>query len=219
MINNLLALAALRARLKSLVVATTGSTALASTATGYTRLTGSFIDEGFERGMEVVPSGFPSNAPGIVSVVNDLSMTIEGGRSASASSAGRSLTVGLPSHRAWENMPFTPEDRRWFIEEDYIPGPAFSVTIGSTHEVQVEPMYVLRLYGLSGIGITAIYLVADAILRLYAPGTALPMSDGQVLRVKGDPAPNRGQVVAEGASHALTVITVPLWARTFNNGV
>src|SRR5690349_16851769 len=91
---------AMRLRALTLVVATTGSTTLGSNASGFTRPAGSFYDDGFAAGMEVVGTGFPSII-GEASIVESaisgspLTMTITGGRSTSAQAGSRTLTVGL----------------------------------------------------------------------------------------------------------------------------
>jgi hypothetical protein len=101
------------------------------------------------------------------------------------------------------------------MEEDYLPGPAYRATLGLGGEMELEPSYVLRLHGVAGQGMGALYEVADAILRRFAPNTAMPTSDGHTLRVRSDPAPSRGQVLpVEGGSHSVIVITVPLVVRT-----
>lgn len=214
MVNDFLLLTALRAHLKTLTVATTGVTSLAATADGFTRDVGSFIDDGFVRGMEVKPSGFADNTPAIVTRVDPLTLYVEGGRTAEALAIGRSLVVGLPEQRAWENMPFTPEDGRWYIDEDYLPGPSGRATLGKeNYEIDAFPTYVIQLYGLGGKGVQALYTVASQILLLFRPNLDILMAGGNVARVRSDTAPFRGQVVPEGTSHALITITIPLWVR------
>ena len=90
MISGEAALLALRNRVLSVVTATTGSTTLVATTTGYTRATGSFVTEGFRIGMELAGTGFSTaanNNPGVILAVaaDGLSLTIEGGRTAEAS--------------------------------------------------------------------------------------------------------------------------------------
>jgi hypothetical protein len=214
MVDHFLLLTAIRSRLKSLLVDTTGSVSLASTATGYSRSSGSFITDGFEVGAEVTPVGFPQTTPGVVVGLTATAMTIEGGRAIQAEGAGRTLKVELPAMRSWENQKFDPIDKRWYIDEDYIPGPVNRVTGGINGEFDVEPTYVIRLYGLASTGVAALYRVSDAILRLFLPNSYMLVSDGHIVYVKSSPAPYKSQVMAEGPSHAVVVITVPLWVRT-----
>ena len=215
MIDHLANLLALRALATSLSVATTGVTTLAATATGYTRAAGSFTADGFAVGMEVVPSGFAANTPGVVTEVTALSLAVDGGRSAEAAAPGRMLVVGLPALRAWENIDFEPELERWYVEEDYVPGPVRTMTVGERGVIEGDPQYVLKLYAPQGRGVTALYGLADGLLRVFAPHTALPLPSGDELRVRGNPAPYRGQLVAR-EGRALVVVTVPLRVRTLN---
>lgn len=217
MVNHLPILLAIRNRLLTLRVVDTGSAALGSTATAYTRTLGSFVTDGFMVGMEVTPVGFASATPGVVSSVSALVLGITGGRTVEAESAGRSLVVGVPEERGWENVVLAPIDKRWFVEEDYLPGATRQKTLGINGELDIEPAYVLRLYGIAGKGVGAIYTVAKAILELFRPNVTFPTTDGHTVRVGSDPAPYQGQLMAEGASHAMVTITIPLWVRTQNN--
>jgi hypothetical protein len=218
MVDHFAILLAVRQRLLSLVVVTTGTTTLAATATGYTRAEGSFLADGFLVGMEVVPVGFASAEPGVVVKVEALTLTVDAPeREDDPAAPGRALTVGLPSLRAWENVAFEHQDGRWYVEEDYLPGPSFRAAGGANGEMEVQPAYVLKLGGLAGSGPGPLYRVSDAVLGLFPPGAAFAAADGHTVRVRGEPAPYRGQVLPEGASHALVVITVPMWVRTAIN--
>lgn len=216
MVDHLLLLYALRAQAKTLVVATTGTTTLEATATGYARAAGDFIADGFRVGMEVTPEGFSNNAPGLVTKATPLALTIDGGRTAEAAAAGRALTVGLPALRAYENVGFDLVDRRWAVDEDYLPGPVTRTTLGRAGELVAEPAYVLKLYGASGLGPEGLYRMADATLKLFRPNANFTAADGHVLQVRSDPAPYRGQLLPEGAGHSLVTVTIPLWVWTAN---
>lgn len=219
MVDDLVNLLALRARLETLVVATTGTTTLGADADGFTRSAGSFVDDGFRVGMEVVPSGFTDNTPGIIESVSDLALGIRDGRTVEVAASGRSLTVGLPVGRAWENVNYVPTPGEWYVDEDYLPGPGSVETFGGTGgDMQVEPMYVLTLNGMSGDGAGALYRVATAILHLFPPRLALPVATGDVLRVRSDVAPTRGQLRLDpvNPARALVTVTIPLWMRTAN---
>lgn len=222
MVDHLAILLALRGRLLALpALAGTAATVLGSDALGYTRPAGSFITDGYKPGMEVVPAGFPVTSPvtqpGIVKAVAAGRLDIEGGRVPAADGAGRSLTVGLPTLRAWENVPFTPEDGRWYVDEDYLPGPAARRTLGKTSfESDHEPVYVIRMYSVAGKGVGAPYKMADAVLAQFPPNGEILASDGHYIRIRSDPQPTRGQLLSEGASHAVITITIPLRIRTAN---
>lgn len=213
MLNHFANLLALRARALTVSVATTGSITMEATATGFARAAGSFVTDGFAVGMEVVPSGFAVNAPAVVTGVLPLAMTVRGGRAPEAAAGGRSLTVGLPVLRAWENAPaFTPEDGRPFVEEDYLAGPVREPVPGV---VEGDPMYVLRLYGPQGVGTMAAYTLSDALLDVFRPRTQISLPSGDVLHVRGNPAPYRGQLTIRNG-RSLIVVTIPLRILTDN---
>ena len=217
MIDHRLCLLALRARLSALSVATTGTTTLAATIDGYTRNTGSFLDDGFARGMEIVPAGFTETTPAIISSVSALAIKTTAPRVAEANGAGRSLSVGLPVLRDWENVGEDPIVGRWLVEEDYIPGPAVRVTDSGLFQLEGDPMYVIKYYGLPKVGIDALYALAQETLRLFLPDYALNLSNGDTLRVRSDPAPFRGQVLHDDKGRAYVTVTVPLRIRTVIN--
>jgi hypothetical protein len=202
------ALLALRARAVTLAVATTGATTLAATATGYTRTAGSFLADGIAVGMEVNPAGFTQTTPGLVTHVAALALTIEGGRAVQAAGAGRTLSVGLPALRAWENVAFTPQDGRWHVEEDYIPGEPRVIAWAGSAPMDEDPVYRLKLYSPAGWGSAALTRVAGALLALYAPDTSLTLPSGQ-LTVRSNPAPSRSRLASD-AGRSMIAVTVPL---------
>lgn len=181
---------AMRNRALTLVVATTGSTSLASTANGFSRSAGSFVDEHFEIGMEVTPTGFTDNTPGIVEYISATDLYIKGGRSAQASGSGRSLVVGLPALRMWDRLQAQENDTalsdadlqgRPVIAEERIPPIGYRNTLGSVIE---EGRYVLTWYFLDGYGTNAIDRSEDALKALFTPGT--PLLSGSDVVVRGD---------------------------------
>lgn len=198
-------------------VALTSGVELEATATGYTRENGvGFLVDGFMAGMEVVPSGFVQTTPGVIVSVTTTTLTIDGGRTVEVMEPGKSLSVALPSLAAWENDHFAPEAGRWYVDEDYLPGPSSVQTTGPGRQVECNPGYVLKLYGPPGYGVLAHYTLADALLEHFAPMTALYPSSGDVLRVRGDVAPYRDQLrVIDG--FALITVTIPLRLRTVNS--
>lgn len=213
MVDDLAILLAVRTHLLTLSVVD-ASDAFTGTATGYTRAAGSFVADGFVVGMEVVPSlAGVDRAVGVVLSVTAGVINISNSTGADADR----LRVGLPQKQAWENMIFEPTDRLWYMEEDYLPGPRAQITLGPNGELDIEPAYVLRLYGIAGSGVGALYHVASSVLRLFRPGLAMQTTDGTIVRVRSDPAPFRGQTLNQGGSHAAIAITIPLRARTTIN--
>ena len=127
MIDHKLIKRALRTQLATLEVATTGSTTLGATGTTFTRLAGSFITDGFQPGMEVTGSmeKAANNVAAAIVSVAALSMKVNRTLVTEAAAAGKTLTVGLPSYRAWENEELDPTLGVPYVEEQYLPGPTF----------------------------------------------------------------------------------------------
>lgn len=206
---------ALQARLLTLLACTTGRAALSATATGYHRATGSFVSDNFAAGMEVTPLNFASTTTGVVTAVTDTDLTIKGGRAVESVAAGRELLVGLPPMRAWENTKFKRDPTRPFVEEQYVPGPAGMQSDGYGGLLELLPMYSPRIYVPGGGGIAADGHYADAMLRLFAPGTTLPLITGEAgtsLVVRGDPAPVPGQRHTDDTEN-WSVVPISIWLR------
>lgn len=216
MLDLRLARAAFRARASNLVVVTTGSATLSATTSGYARSSGSFVTDGFVKGMEVVPAGFTQTTPGIVTAVTALTLTIEGGRTAQTSGSGRSLTVGLPLQRAWENEGLTPVSGRPFIEHDFVPGGGDLRTIpGRTGTIAEDGLSVWRWYGITGVGTDAIDAGVQALLALFTPATKLSLSNGQAVWMRGDVIARASQIVRVD-SWAVCTVRIPWETRTRN---
>jgi hypothetical protein len=200
---------ALRARLLTLEVCTTGATTLESTLSGYQRASGSFLTDGFTAGMEVTPTGFTETEVGVITAVDALTMTIDGGRSVQSSGAGRTLAVNLPELRAWDNVALAPVAGRPYIEEVYIPATVSLLSAPSAGGTAEDTgLYVVRWYGLANKGLAALSRAASATLELFKPGTGLNIADGTV-RVRGDIGPFRGAMQADAPGWMLVTITVP----------
>ena len=75
-------------------------------------------------------------------------------------------------------------------------------------------MYIVRLYGVQGMGSDALDVMAGAILNWFQPGLTLTTYAGQNVRVRNDAAPYPGQIVPQGSGHAVIPITIPLYAWT-----
>jgi hypothetical protein len=186
MLDHALARAALRTRALTTVVATTGSATLAASAAGYTRTTGSFLTDGFSVGMEVVPTGFTQTTPGIISAITATLLTISGGRTVQTSGSGRTLAVGIPAMRAYQNVPFTPDPQRPYIVEGFEPLPMRVTTIARAHgKLEEIVLSVWNWYGIAGVGTEAIDRGVDAFIAKFTPGTHLSLSNGTALQMAG----------------------------------
>lgn len=220
MIDSAAATLALRNRALSLSVATTGSTSIAATATGYTRAAGSFVTDGFYVGMEILASGFATSANNgykIITAVSALSMTVTSLTTMAIEAAGgnETLVAGLPEGRAWDNAAFTPTAGRPFLEEDFVP--ATTTLLGQKNGGMVieTGLYVLKLYGLSDKGVSAIRKTMDALKALYAPGTTLT-AGSHTVRVRENPGPFAGQILPQGDGRSLCVLTIPWESYSLN---
>lgn len=215
MISHRAARLALRGKLLTLAVCTTGSTTLEATATGYARAAGSFLTDGFAVGAEVAPTGFTQTATGVITALTALTMTISGGRTVQAAGAARTLSVGLPAMRAWENVAFTPTAGAPYVTEQYVPGPGKKISLGPLGELEYLPLFAPHVHVPSGVGPEAGDAYADALLTLFAPETSITLANS-TLRVRGDVAPYSGQLLQSAPGFATIPVNVPLRLRTAN---
>lgn len=175
---------AMRARLLTLSVCTTGTATLSATATGYARTVGSFLADGLAAGMEITPAGYATNTVDTITAVTALTLTTRNTRAAESAASGRTISVGLPAGRAFENQKYTPVVNTPYVEEQYIPGPEFVTTDSYAGQLEMRPMYSPRIYVPANTGIGADGQYADAIRRHFAPGTLLLLSSGEMLEVR-----------------------------------
>lgn len=223
MLDSVSAVLALRGRLLGASVCTTGSTSLSATTTGYVRASGSFVDDGFAVGMEITTAaGFSEFGNNISSaqgrVITEVTATTLActGLTAESAGNGKTLTVGLPYQKAWENVAFTPVAGFPFIEEDFVPGTSGMISgpySGGTFEE--TGLYVVRVYGLPNHDVLAIRAYTDAIVERFTPGTSMT-AGSHTVRVRGDVGPWASQIESDGDGWAVSTITVPYRAYTTN---
>lgn len=215
MLDHVLAREGFRQRLLSLVVATTGTTTLSATSTGFARTAGSFLTDGFAAGMEVVPAGFsaPNNAPAIIDTVSGLALTIAGGRTVEAAASSRSLSVGLPQLRQWQgtqnpttNAPGTIP----FVVEQWVPGATFD-----DGAIIDTGFYVVTWNALPNRGIVATFRQMQAMRDLYPPGWSFYVGADKV-RVTGSPAPQFTAPVRIATGYEMSTLRVPWRSVTTN---
>jgi hypothetical protein len=209
---------ACRALLSTLEVCTTGSTTLEQTATGYSRASGSFVTDGFRIGMEVTPTGFTDTTKRTISAVAALTMTVGSGLTAEVSGSGRTLAVGQPQTLIPPNLQFKPGAVAGmpYLIDQLLPGPVNVIGVGPGATMMHEPIYLVQWFGLDNKADTDISKCVTAVLEHFAPGTAMTMDDGTVLRVKSRPAPFASSITNPLPGRALSTITIPLWAQTQN---
>lgn len=207
---------ALRTRASSLSVCTTGSTTLQATSTGYARSSGSFLTDGFRPGMEVVGTGFnlaANNAAKTVTAVTATALTCSG-TSLEGAASGRTLSVGLPSRVAWEGIVFEPSPGDPWGEEQFVPGPSRQVTLSTYGEMEFTALYVMRVNVPEGVGTEAANAYADALIEHFAPNVTLTLDNGDVVRVRTDTSPFRGQLLARKPGWLVVPVTIPTLVRT-----
>ena len=207
----------LRTHARTLEVLTTGSGTFAVTAVGFTRSTGSFLADGFRKGMEVTAAGFDAsnNATHVVTAVTALLLTCTG-CSGLAERTGRTLSVALPSQQSWENRDFTPTPGTPYVEEQFIPGPSLLRSIGPGATLRVTPQYGLKVFVPEDMGSEAPDAYVDGLVQLFAPRTSIVLSTGDALRVRTDTGPFVGQLLRRKDGWVTVPVTFPLQLFTIN---
>jgi hypothetical protein len=215
MLDDQSAILAFRNRMLTLVVATTGSTTLSATATGYARATGSFLTDGFSDGMEFLPAGFADNTRRVIDSVSSLAITTTTVPTVEAPAAARSLSVGIPITRGFENKRVKPSELVPYIEESYVPGASTLLGQKNGGYVYEEGLYVVRWYGLEDKGTGAIRKATNALKALFAPGTVV-LAGSIPIRVRADATVKTSQILPQGNGWAVCMVTVPFRAETIN---
>jgi hypothetical protein len=230
---------ALRAQGLPVIVATTGLATLAATTTGFTRTIGSFVDDKFARGMEIVSAGFGPAADNVKSIITSVTpqdlratpfvITVTGGVQsvthpaliADPAASGRMLIAGFPFMVAWENMVpsgltvFTPIAGIPYIEDEYSPSTNRVVTTPrSFGKMEAIGDYIFKWHGIPGVGSSAIRRSVDALKLRYPPGLELVAGANKVI-VSGDPAPEAGGIV-QVTSGPIIILTIPWVVRSRN---
>lgn len=199
---------ALRAHLLTLEVCTTGLIDLSATATGYARPNGSFIADGFAVGMEVTPTGFTQTTVALITDLTALTMTVQGGRSAQAEAPSRSLTVGLPERRGWQNETFDPDGLHPFIEEEYVPATRTLLSCPSDGgTLERVGLYVIRWYAQAGKGLGCLSTPAEALCQHFRHGTQF--ADGLAVI---NPAPSPSGIRADTPGWAVNTVRI-VWRQ------
>lgn len=210
---------ALQQRLLTLSVCTTGAISLSATATGYARLdAGSFLSDGFAVGMELTASGFgnaANNGSKVVTAVSTATLSCAG-TIAESSGGGRTLSVGLPTARAWENISLDPTTASPYVDEQYVPATSElrGMVIGGTRED--TGLYIVGFHSPLNIGPAALARYADAVIAFFPMVQSITIANGD-LRVRGDIGPVRGQLFRLESGFARVGVTIPWRLLTLNN--
>ena len=200
---------AFRAVCATLVVATTGTTTLSATATGYARSSGSFLTDGFHVGMEVVPSGFTQTTPAVITAVTALTMTVDGGRTVQSSGSGRTLAVGFPTLRGFDNSAVAPLTGRHYVETELVPASTRLLTFPANGGTREDTgLFVVRWYGIANTGAKGLRTCLDALAARFRPGSTFA-AGADTVRVRADSGPFTGPISQRQGGFALAVLTIP----------
>jgi len=211
---------ALRARLDTLSVVTTGSVSLSVAGGKYKRAAGSFLTDGFKRGMEVTVAGFgtaANNGTSVVEAVTATRLDVTRTLVTEAEGSGRSVAVGKPTGFAVEGIAFQPTQGWPWIEEQFPSGPTRQVTMGQFGWLEWDPIYVLQIHTPWGIGVGASNAYADSVIGLFAPRAEISLGGGGVARVRTTPGPFRSELRQFKAGYGTVSVTVPLRIHTANS--
>lgn len=122
----------------------------------------------------------------------------------------------LPEYVGWENVELRRKEGESYVVEQYIPGPARQITVGRDGQLEVDPMYQVQVHVPEGEGYGTAAGYVDEIIALYAPGTAMTLDNGDILRVRTDTGPFRGQLQRADAGWVVVPVTIPCRLRTQN---
>lgn len=125
-------------------------------------------------------------------------------------------TPGMPALVAYENVDATPTPRTPYVAEEYLPGAATTITIGSGGTLRAQPTYVLRCYGTPGIDVAVLRGFTDTLLARFRPGTSWSI-DGDTLRVRSDVAPSPSPLTQTEDGWAVITCSIPLEFHTANS--
>jgi hypothetical protein len=202
-------------------VAKTGAVTLGAVADGYTRAAGSFLADRFTKGMEVTPAGFSSSARRQIVGVTATKIKVEPATvPVQAAAAGRSLIVGVPATRAWEDIQFDPVAGVTWIEEQFAEGPRWQSSVGEGGDLTLRPTLNVFVHVPSNSGLAA-RLYADAVLRLFPAGADIPLlaptTPADYLKVRVDEAPTSFELIPSRFDGFSTIpVSIPMFARTIN---
>jgi len=186
---------ALRQELLSLVKAQTAAVPLTLTVVNAASVLvartdgGSFVDDGFAAGDELTAAGWNVagyNANWFVIALTDESLLLAipfGGAAPTTSDAATvTLTAGLPSAQADENITFTTTPGQCWFREDYRAGPTQRQSMGPFARVRLDFQYAVTVAYPAGSGALGIDGMGDALRQLLSVGRELSYN-GQSLTI------------------------------------
>jgi hypothetical protein len=168
--------------------------------------------------MEVAGTGFSAanNAPKVITGVTAQFLTIAGGCTAQSATAGRTLAVGLPSHRAWTNEQFAKVAGFPYFTGILQPRTAELKTITAEGgSVEETGFYTCTYYALKGCSEVGIWAVMDAVIAKFTPGTAI-VAGSHTIKVRGDTSTQVGDITPLEDGWSTLQVKIPWWAMSIN---
>lgn len=125
----------------------------------------------------------------------------------------RDTLVGIPSVKYDGTAPVAPAPSVAYVETDFVPATAQSITVGRPAEVERTGLYVVRFYSATG-GASTLDDLADGLLALFPHGADFAVSGSNPVRIRGDLAPWRGLITATTAGRSVVTVTIPWRTRS-----
>jgi len=114
----------------------------------------------------------------------------------------------LPDVRAWENIDTNPASGTPYVEEDYVPATAVLKGLTSGGLTETRGLYVIRWYGVANTGLGDLTAGVDALLALFPAESTITAKTGEVIRIRGDVAPTRGQMRQIQPGRVMIAVTI-----------
>lgn len=212
MIDSFTLQTALRTQALTLSVASCSGVDLSAGGAIYTRASGSFLTDGFSAGMEVLGAGFSNsgnNASYTVTRVSASDLTVDGALTTESAGSGKTLTVGLPQYRAWEDIKFEPTDGAPWIAEELVPGPTRQISVGAAGTLEERFLYILTVHVPENVGIGAPRRYATGVKALFTPLTQIVVGS-YTARVRTDTGPYEGALLRRRPGWVSIPVTIPI---------
>lgn len=128
----------------------------------------------------------------------------------------------LPAYREQENVdpPSVPPTSP-YSEEDFVPATNRLISVTKTNGVTiVTGLYVLRWFGVAGVGTSAMNTGLTSLLALFPIGLGITATDGSVVIIGSPVGPNfgpsRGQIVNLDNGRPVCTVKIPFWIQSTN---
>lgn len=222
MVDRELTRLAIRNRLLGLSVCTTGAITMSVAAGKFVRSSGSFITDGFAVGQEVTPSGFSeaaNNERAVILSRTALQMTVDRPLTTEGAGSGKTLAVGLPGVRLFENLEAVDEDgatladgpppSRPYFREAFRSLPTRLRGLAATGgRLEENGVYFAHFYFIENTGSEASDRVTQAAAALFTPGTRVTAGSQEVWIV-GDPGVDISPLISLDSGWAHRVVEIP----------